>query len=252
MRFSKALVGAAAILAGVVCLLLVLGPGAFAQAQSEDRVTCAKEEAQRNFSSFSDFQCDLTSYRKAWHLDGKLDKDNVLKKQVYVKRPDMRKEVFLSGTLNGKPAEKKAFIWEKLGLAAGLDMIDIECFRKNAAADFTIVDKGIVEQGGQSVRVLRFSSLAPKRTQLLAGHLELPADSCQVTAMTGRVIHKMIQRNEVDFSASFAEVAPGTWLMTEVTIKGQVKLGPLKRRIDARNVFSNYRINTGLTDAFFD
>jgi len=222
-----------------------------AHAAGASLIDCVKAEAQRNFSSFADYQCDLVSYRKAWQMDGKLDRDNVMKKRWYVKRPNKKKEVFVSGTVNGQPAKEGEFIFEKLGLDSSTSFYDIECFRPGNENNFKLGEGGPAAVEGQTFRVLNLESLAPAKTNLIRGKMYLPVDSCRVARMEGRFLHRAIQKNEVDFKAVFTMVGTNLWLPKEMTIEGQVKMGWMKRKIYSRNEFSNYQINVGLADSLF-
>ena len=177
-------------------------------------LACARAEAERNFHAFTDLQCDMISYRKVRQLDGTLDKDNVLVKKLYFKSPDKKKEVFVSGTMNGKPADKNDFLWERFGMDSTVAFFDIECLRPEMQGYFEIAEEG--------------------------------------TSTVGRkMVHKFIQSNEVNFTATFERVTPNVWLPREVKIHGEIKLGPMKRKIFSRNIFSNCRLNTGLDDEIF-
>ena len=97
-------------IAAVVVLALTLSGVARAD-DVEDLLRNAQSASKRNLSAIRDYECDLKSYRTAWHMDGKPDRDNYLEKKLYVRLPDKKKEVFIKGTMNGEPAEKNDFIW---------------------------------------------------------------------------------------------------------------------------------------------
>jgi len=214
-------------------------------------LACARAEAERNFHAFTDLQCDMISYRKVWQLDGTLDKDNVLVKKLYFKSPDKKKEVFVSGTMNGKPADKNDFLWERFGMDSTVAFFDIECLRPEMQGYFEIAEEGTSTVGGKRMRVLSFKSKDTDKTEMIQGRIVLPPDSCMVNRIEGRMVHKFIQSNEVNFTATFERVTPNVWLPREVKIHGEIKLGPMKRKIFSRNIFSNCRLNTGLDDEIF-
>jgi hypothetical protein len=231
----------------VVVLLLMV-----AHASSPTLVDCARAEARRNFAAFADFQCDMTSHRLAWKMDGTLDRDVIVVKKLYVK-PPKKKEVFVSATLNGQRVQENDLFFERLGLADATSFSDIEVFRAGNEQRFRVeeeVNPAILF--GSPMRVLKFTSLAPGQTNFQSGRMFLPLDSCRVVRLEGVYVQRMIVKNTVDFSANFTLVGANLWLPHEIGIKGVVNLGIVKRRMEAHNTFANYRINTGLTDAFFE
>ncbi|MDP8223604.1 MAG: hypothetical protein P9L99_09610 [Candidatus Lernaella stagnicola] len=210
----------------------------------ESLVDCARQESLRNFSTFKDYTCRIQSHRKVWKTDGVLHKRNYLLKKLLVLQPDKRREVFVEGTLNGEKAEEKDFIFERLGFDKGLDISDIECFRPDAAGRFAFEER--------PDRVIAFRSLAPGKTKLQTGKINLASDSCRVVRISGRFVHRKIVNNEVDFVTTFRPVAKSVWLPSDMSVSGTVNLGIIKRRIEAKKEFLDYRLNVGLTAADFD
>jgi hypothetical protein len=242
------------LLAAALAIAAAAAFGAAASGSAGDPpslVECARDEARRNFTALRDYTCDLTSRRTVWNQDGTLDRENVLVKKVYVKRPDRRKEVFVSGTINGKPAAKGDFWFERLGLDAETNVSDLEVFRAGMETKFRVREEGTTTDGGKTWRVLGFESLDPDKTQLQRGRMMLPADSCVVRRLTGRIVQRMIELNEVDMTVETGEVAPGIWLPTRIVIEGDIHLGWMKRRTYANNEFKNYKVNAGLDDSLF-
>lgn len=243
-----------AVAACLTAGLLFALPGVQSSADEEDPlIDCARQEADRNFNrTFSDFSCVVTSYRKVWKLDGRLHKNNVVVKKIYAKQPDKRKQTFLSGTMNGQPAQENDFLYEKFGLDSSTQFFDVECLRADMAGRFRLTKEKTVKENGKTWRVISFASLDPKKTNMQTGRLLLPPNYCSVHRLEGRFVHQLIQRNEVEISAVFGLAAQSTWMPREIRIEGQVALGPLKRRIEARNVFDKYVFDVGLPDSMFD
>ena len=69
--------------------------------------------------------------------------------------------------------------------------------------------------------------------------------------LEGTFVQRHLVTSTVEFAATLQPVANNVWLPVEIAIKGDVQLAWMKRRMEARNVFANYRLNTGLTDSFF-
>ncbi|MDP8255357.1 MAG: hypothetical protein P9M14_06380 [Candidatus Alcyoniella australis] len=213
---------------------------------------CARQQWQRNQAAYSDYQCTMTSDRKVWHLNGELERHNVLVKRVYFKPPNMRREVFISGTMNDEPAQKKDFIFERLGLDNSLSVGDLELFRIGAEQQFAYEAPGIKTRAGEQFEVLKFRSLQPKKTELQQGRLFLDPDTCMLRRIEGEVINRLVQTNRMKFSMDFSQVRPDVWLPSQMTIEGVVKMVLMKRKTFTRNVFSDYRLDLGLSDELFD
>jgi len=224
----------AALTAFVAVALLVHGARGDARAAGS-LVECARAEAQRNFAAFQDYRCKVESRRKVWKVDGDLVKKNRLEKTLFVRLPDQYVETFVSGTINGKPEPEKEFIFERLGFHKGLTISDVECFRPGFEELFSFEEK--------AARIIAFATKSPGKTQLQTGVIHLAPDSCRVVSLAGRAVHKMVVRNEVDFVANFMPVAKSVWLPSDVSIRGTVSLGIVKRRIEAKNVYSDYKLN---------
>jgi hypothetical protein len=205
-----------------------------AGAEPGSLVDCARADAQRNFASVSEYRCNVASHRKVWKTDGTLHKTNVLHKTLVVRPPDFREETFVSGTINGKPAKEKEFIWERLGFDRGMDVTDIECLRPGMEGKFELTEK--------PGRVLAFKTLAPSETQLQTGTIQLADGSCRVTKLAGVLVHRSLVKNEVEFEADFTHATKSVWLASAIHIRGEVKLGPIKRRIDAKNEYSDFDV----------
>ncbi len=248
-RVTVLLAGAGLLLAAILTLAATRLSSAVAATPTV--VDCARAEARRNFNAFKDYQCDLTSYRKTWTMDGKMDRDVVVVKKLYVK-PPKKKELFVSGTLNGQAIQENDLYFERLGLADSMSFTDIEVFRAGNENKFQVEQEtNPALLFGTQMRVLKFTSLAPGQTNLQTGRMFLPMDSCRVVRIEGKFVQRTIINNTVDFTATLQPVTAQVWLPMELTVKGIVSLGIMKRRMDTRNIFANYRVNTGLTDAFF-
>lgn len=221
-------------------------------ATSPSVIDCARAESQRNFGEIRDYRCHLVSYRTVWKMNGELDRDNVLRKIVYFRTPNQRKEVFVSGTLNGSPATRNDFLFERFGLDASTSFADIECLSREAGRRFELSAAEDALLDGRRRRVIRFRSTAPGETRLQDGRLLLPVESCAVARLEASMVQRFIVENRVEVQAVFELVSEGVWLPTSIDVRGVASIPLMQRRFHSRNLLTDYRVNAGLDDSVFD